>query len=196
MRSEGHALALSSSREQFARARRRRAPTSFPAGDDERFFALGAASARGIVLVEPFDLDTAAVDRVTGGHGYGHAAIFLGEVDRDGRPVAIDSSIAAGGVFRRLLSAIVRHVAFVVLPVAGVERAYARAAARVGEPYDTRALWGWAPRDGCATCSHLVWSCLDRRPRARVRPWREGWSVSPNCLFRAFAPEESLEAAT
>lgn len=185
-------------RTSLSRARRPFSPLVFPANGaaarERQLFGLGHG-VRGIVLVAPFDIDTAAVDRVTGGRGYGHAGLFVGEVDRTGRPVAIDSSITAGGVFRRLLADIVRDVRFVVVPVDCVERAYERAATRVGEPYHRGALLGQAPREGCSTCSHLVWSCLDRRDRARVTPWRKGWSVSPNDLHRAFA-QTSAEALT
>jgi hypothetical protein len=140
----------------------------------------------GIVCIAPFDLDTRAVDRVTGGLGFGHVAIAGGEVDRHGRSLVVDSSTVTGGVFRRPLMDVLHGATFRVLSIAECEGCYARAVERIGEPYDFRALVGFRPRDTHWTCSGLVCACLSALERHRVKPWRKGWSVAPNDLVRAF----------
>jgi hypothetical protein len=141
----------------------------------------------GIVFVTPFDADTRMVDRITGKLGFGHVALACGEIDRHGRPIVIDSSIAAGGVFRRPLKLVLRGAEFSVVEIDGIEEAYAHAATRIGEPYHFGSLLGRAPREGCSTCSHLVWTCLSPELREKVTPWRAGWCVSPNDLFRGLS---------
>ena len=142
-------------------------------------------SCYGVILIAPFDADTRMVDRVTGRLGFGHVALACGETDRQGRPIAIDSSVSAGGVFRRPLRLILREASFRIAEIEGIEEAYALAASRIGEPYHFGSLLGRAPREGCSTCSHLVWTCLPPALREQVKPWRKGWCVSPNDLARA-----------
>ena len=139
----------------------------------------------GIVLVAPFDRDTRAVDRVTGGRGYGHVAIAGGELDEDGRILVVDASTLTKCVSRRPLRDVLWGARFRVLPVPAAEDVYARALERLGEPYDFRALVGFRPRPGYWTCSGLAHACLETAERTKVRPWRKGWSVAPNDLARA-----------
>ena len=140
----------------------------------------------GIVLVAPFDLDTRAVDRVTGGLGYGHVALAAGETDEFGRTIVVDASTVTRCVSRRPLLDVTRRVPFRVISIDETEATYERALERLGEPYDFRALVGFKPRLGHWTCSGLVHHCLPEALRAKVKPWRRGWSVAPNDLVRAF----------
>jgi len=140
----------------------------------------------GIVCFAPFDLDTRAVDRVTGGLGYGHVALAGGETDDYGRTLVIDASTVTRCVSRRPLLEVSHRVPFRVLPLEDCRDCYERAVEHLGEPYDLRQLVGFRPRPGRWTCSGLVYECLATEARARVRPWRKGWSVAPNDLVRAF----------
>lgn len=140
----------------------------------------------GIVLIAPFDLDTRAVDRVTGGRGYGHVALAGGEHDVLGRTLVVDASTITRCVSRRPLLDVTHRVPFKVIPIEACEDTYARALGHLGEPYDLRQLVGFRPRPGHWTCSGLVTECLPPPLRVRVKPWRKGWSVAPNDIARAF----------
>lgn len=139
---------------------------------------------RGMLLVAPFDADTAAVDRLTGRAGWGHVALVADERDDDGRLVAIDASMQRGCVQPRPLYEITRGARWCLVSLGeGLEHTYRGATARIGQPYNYRGLLGFQRPGVAATCSQLVYECLPPSLQRRVQPWRPGW-VSPNCLAR------------
>lgn len=139
----------------------------------------------GIILVSPYDADTRFINRLTGNLGYGHAALACHRYDAFDRPLAIDASFATGKIDERILRRVTRGRRWVLLHVDGIEDAYDRALARVGQPYNNWGLLGRHRPGESATCSQLVYECLPEELRSTVPCWRRGW-CSPNDLWRAF----------
>lgn len=141
---------------------------------------------RGLILVTPYDADTRAINLVTGRHGFGHAALACSEYDAFDRPLAIDASFATGKIQRRIVRRVTRGRPWILLPIPNIEDVYARALERVGQPYNNWGLLGRQRPGKAATCSQLVYECLNEPDL--VPCWRKGW-CSPNDLYRAFGGE-------
>lgn len=147
------------------------------------------ASVRGILLFAPYDLDTHAVNRLSGRGGYGHVAIANGESDALGRALAIDSSLGRG-VFRRPIEMIADgrpgwHI--ITIGHLDLDDAYEAAMQRIGSPYNYSGLLGRSSVKSW-TCSQLIYDCLPTRVRECVRSCGP-WPLSPNCIARCLRGE-------
>ena len=138
-----------------------------------------------LLFVTPFDSDTRAVDLATGRYGYGHVAIWGGQMTRDHEPIVLDAAIDVGVTMRRLRAmtrgAPFRHVA---LDEALGCFIFERAAALVGRPYDFVGLAKRRLRSDRFTCSGLVAACMPHHLRARLEPKRR--PIAPNDLAQLF----------
>lgn len=140
---------------------------------------------RGLILVTPYDPDTVVIDKVTGGHGFGHAALICGEYDAFHRPLAIDASFKFGNVQRRTLDLVTRCRPWILLPLPHLDEVYDEAIGRLGQPYNNWGLVGRQRFGRAATCSQLVYECLPPHERLQIKCWRRWW-CSPNDLYLAF----------
>lgn len=127
-----------------------------------------------------------AIDALSGGRGYSHAALDGCELDDQGRPVGIDCR-PGWGVVRRPLAEISegRGVTRVHLPLAAGLELYGCVRGQIGQPFDGLGLLRPAGTDGGLVCSSLIYRCLPRSLQARVRR-PTGRPVAPNDLAGAF----------
>lgn len=135
-----------------------------------------------ILYVTPFDADTSAVNVATGRHGFGHVALWAGDLDGD-HPIVLDSSIGNGVGFRRL-DHMTRGVPFVAqyLDDRLGAHVFAKAMRCIGAPYHYRGLFSAEVRSDAFTCSGLICCALPVQLEQQCRP-RRG-PVSPNDLAR------------
>lgn len=142
-------------------------------------------SKHAILFVTPFDLDTRAVNFGTGGHGYGHVALWSGIVER-ARPIILDASLTTGEVGFRPLAAMTRGAAYHRYDLDDLmgDWIFERALRCVGKPYDTAGLFRGRRSDAAFTCSGLVCCALPLQleQRARAIADRMRRPVSPNAL--------------
>lgn len=138
-----------------------------------------------LLFVTPFDSDTRAVDLATGRYGYGHVALWGGQLARDHEPIVLDAAIDAGVTMRRL-RAMTRGAPY--------RRAeldddlgcfiFQRACAQIGRPYDFAGLARRRLRSDRFTCSGLIAACLPQHLRDRIEVRRR--PIAPNDLARLF----------
>lgn len=145
-----------------------------------------------IIFCTPFDVDMIAVNLATGGYGYGHVALWGGQVQGD-EPIVLDASMEHGVGFRRLM-AMTRgfpYRAHYLDDTLG-DYVFARALAKIGAPYDFTGLLRPRYRPDAATCSALVGASLPPQLRAACQPPRR--PISPNDLARGLGvPPWSIE---
>lgn len=140
-------------------------------------------SRHAILYVTPFDPDTAAVNRLTGSYGYGHVALWGGDMDGD-MPIVLDSSIGNGVGFRRL-DVMTRGVPYVsqFLDDRLGARVFAKAMACIGARYHYWGLVSGRVSPDAFTCSGLVCCALPLHLEKMCRPSRG--PVSPNDIARS-----------
>lgn len=135
-----------------------------------------------IIFVTPFDADTRQVNARTGRYGFGHVAIWGGDVS-DNDPIVIDSSIGAGVTMRRLRDCTRGAPTSTLFLDAELGKwVYCRAMGCIGAPYDYGGLILSRSRDDAFTCSGLVACALPLQLAVRCRP-RRG-PTSPNDVAR------------
>lgn len=143
-----------------------------------------------IIFVTPFDADTKAVDLATGLHGYGHVALWGGDMHGH-EPVILDSSMTEGCVAMRPLHEMTRDKPFFALHIDDAlgSLMYRRAVECVGAPYHYRGLFSTEIRNDAFTCSGLVCCALPlhiaERCRETARQLRFK-AVSPNAVAMTF----------
>lgn len=139
-----------------------------------------------ILFVTPFDADTGAVNVATGRHGFGHVAIWGGDMQGN-EPVVIDASMTEGCVATRPLRSMTRGKPFATLKLDDElgKFVYRRALDCIGAPYNYRGLFSTDVRSDAFTCSglvccalplHIAERCRDVARRMTVKP------VSPNAI--------------
>lgn len=143
-------------------------------------------SSHAILFVRPFDADTKAVNLGTGGHGFGHVALWGGDVQGD-QPIVLDASMTERCVAFRPLHQMTRGVPYVALYLDDRlgERIFARALECIDAPYNFGGLFRHAPRDDAFTCSGLVCRALPAHLAERCRAQAGLFPVSPNAIARA-----------
>lgn len=140
-----------------------------------------------ILFVTPFDADTAAVNRLTGGHGFGHVALWNGLRDGD-TPIVLDSSMTHKCVSFRRLPEMTQGVPYHSheLPTDLGRWMFDRALSCLGKPYDFAGLFRKRRNDDAFTCSGLVCCALPAHLERHCRSLAGSLPVSPNAIARAF----------
>lgn len=143
-----------------------------------------AHTSHAILFVRPFDADTTAVSMVCGRWGFGHVALWAGDVVGD-QPIVLDSSIGNGVGFRPLRE-MTRGVPYVSLWLDDAlgARIFARALRCIGAPYHYRGLFSSEPSPGAYTCSGLVACALPHHLSDRCRRLAGTFPVSPNAIAK------------
>jgi hypothetical protein len=148
-----------------------------------------------IIFVTPFCFDTKAVNFATGRHGYGHVALWAGQMtnvpltgpgsNAEFEPIILDSSIGIGVSFRPLLE-MTRGVGYRKHWLSDElgQWVFARALDCVGAPYDYGGLLARRVTDEAYTCSGLICCALPEHIARACRP--RGRPVAPNDLARYF----------
>ena len=137
-----------------------------------------------ILFVRPFDADTKAVDLGTGRHGFGHVALWAGDIHND-QPIVLDSSIGNGVGFRPLRE-MTRGVPYVALYLDDAlgRRIFDRALGCIGAPYHYGGLFSSTPSVDAYTCSGLVACALPHHLAVRCREIAGRFPVSPNAIAK------------
>lgn len=136
-----------------------------------------------ILFVTPFDADTWLVNRATGRHGFGHVALWGGQIER-AQPIVLDASTTLKRVDFRPLPEMTRGAPYYMFPL-DLELGrwiFTRALRCVGKPYDHRGLFLGRRTDAAFTCSGLVCCALPAQLERQCRP--PSGPVSPNDLAR------------
>lgn len=142
-----------------------------------------------LIFCTPFDLDTKAVDLATGRWGYGHVALWAGQMTKppegQAEPLVLDSGIGVGVSFRTLTAMakgapVRKHLLCAPLG----EWIFLRALEHVGKPYDYTGLLASRPSEDAYTCSGLICCAMPEHMSKEARP--RGRPVSPNDLARYF----------
>ena len=130
-----------------------------------------------LLLWVPRQIDSILIDDLTGGYGYSHNSIDIGEVDEPtGKPVMIE--VTLGQVVERKFQNEYKERAYARIPLSKIgvdtETFVDRVKSLLGEPYDTIETLTFGEIDDPAKqmCSNLAADCLPetmRREIARAR---------------------------
>ena len=140
-----------------------------------------------LMLYVPRNLISRFIDDITGGYGYSHAAVDVGEVDQpSGKALMIEAM--PGSPVRRSFQDRYgkRHFARVSLRKLGVDCQAFSACVRsmLGEPYDNEEALTWGKVDDPArqVCTDLVTNCLPDEMREDIADKAENGQLHPRSV--------------
>jgi hypothetical protein len=136
-----------------------------------------------ILFVTPTDADTRAVNVATGSHGFGHVALWGGDI-AGGQPIVLDSSMTRKCVSFRPMREMTEGKPYEALylddALGGM--IFRRALRCIAAPYHFRGLFSSEIRDDAFTCSGLVACALPAHLGERCR------QVAATLPFKAVSP--------